>query len=211
MAEIKLNKTELKHQKTLLDQLTKYLPTLQLKKQQLQVEVNNVRIFMEELLEKMEVLKQQITTWSILLSQKLPVDIHDFLHVDDILFTQENIAGVEVPFFEDVKFLEKDYSEFSTPLWFDRAVIELKEVIELREQMKITAQRQALLEEELRQTNIKVNLFEKRLIPLCKENIKKIKIFLGDQEIASICNAKIAKDKLKRKEEVALAATAEAV
>ena len=38
------------------------------------------------------------------------------------------------------------------------------------------------------------------MIPQCKENIRKIKIFLGDQEIAAICNAKIAKDKLKRKE-----------
>lgn len=38
------------------------------------------------------------------------------------------------------------------------------------------------------------------MIPECRENIRKIKIFLGDQEIAAICNAKIAKDKLKRKE-----------
>ena len=61
-------------------------------------------------------------------------------------------------------------------------------------------EKQDLLSEELRQTNIKVNLFEKRMIPECRENIRRIKIFLGDQEIAAICNAKIAKDKLKRKE-----------
>ena len=59
-----------------------------------------------------------------------------------------------------------------------------------------------LLCEELRQTSIKVNLFEKRMIPQCKENIRKIKIFLGDQEVAAICNAKIAKGKLKKKDEM---------
>ncbi|MDA3900107.1 MAG: V-type ATP synthase subunit D [Spirochaetes bacterium] len=205
MAEIKLNKTELKIQKTLMDQLEKYLPTLQLKKQQLQVEVNNVRLFMENLEEQMEKMKKSLSTWSLLLSQKEPVDIKKYLKVQDVLSSLENIAGVEVPFFDRVVFEEKDSSSFATPIWFDRAVADLKELIDLREKMKITSLRQSLLEEELRQTNIKVNLFEKRLIPQCKKNIKRIKIFLGDQEIASICNAKIAKDKLKRKEEESVA------
>ena len=206
MAEIKLNKTELKSQQLLMDQLSKYLPTLQLKKQQLQVEVNSVRNFFDELHQKMDRMKKDFLSWSILLSQKEPVDIKEFLVVEEVISLQENIAGVEVPFFDKIIFTDREYSSFSTPLWFDKAVESLKKLIKVREQMRITEIRQQLLEEELRQTNIKVNLFEKRLIPQCKNNIKKIKIFLGDQEIASICNAKIAKDKLKRKE-----LTAEAV
>jgi V/A-type H+/Na+-transporting ATPase subunit D len=42
-----------------------------------------------------------------------------------------------------------------------------------REKLKIIRERMELLSEELRQTSIKVNLFEKRMIPQCKENIKK--------------------------------------
>ncbi|MBN2435705.1 MAG: V-type ATP synthase subunit D [Spirochaetes bacterium] len=206
MAEIKLNKTELKSQQMLMDQLSKYLPTLQLKKQQLQVEVNSVKNFFDELNQKMDKMKNDFLSWSILLSQREPVDIKEFLTVEEVISLQENIAGVEVPFFDKIIFTDREYSSFSTPLWFDKAIESLKELITVREQMRITEIRQQLLEEELRQTNIKVNLFEKRLIPRCKNNIKKIKIFLGDQEIASICNAKIAKDKLKRKE-----LTAEAV
>lgn len=203
MAEIKLNKTELKDQKAKLDQLTKYLPTLQLKKQQLQVEVNNVQLFLEKLEAELKSLAESVYPWASLLSEKMTVDIKTLVSVADVETEQENIAGVEVPVFQKILFNNIDYSYLVMPVWLDTAVEKFKKMIELRERIKVTKFRLGLLEEELRQTNIKVNLFEKRLIPECRENIKKIKIFLGDQEIASICNAKIAKDKLKRKEELA--------
>jgi V/A-type H+-transporting ATPase subunit D len=203
VAEIKLNKTELKDQKAKLAQLTKYLPTLQLKKQQLQVEVNNVHLFLDELKSKLDSEAESVYPFAALLSQKLTVNIGSLVSVLNVNTEQENVAGVEVPVFKDVEFDISDYSFLVMPVWIDTALEKFKAMIQLREQIKVTTFRLGLLEEELRQTNIKVNLFEKRLIPECKENIKKIKIFLGDQEIASICNAKIAKDKLKRKEELA--------
>ena len=200
MAEIRLNKTELKNQKGLLAQLTKYLPTLQLKKQQLQAEVEVIRNSVAELEEGMKKLRESIEPWSILFSQKLTTNILVFLQIETILREHENIAGVEVPVFKEIAFKDIAYSHFMMPVWFDKGLIELKKVISQREKLKVGAERLALLEEELRQTNIKVNLFEKRMIPECKENIRRIKIFLGDQEIAAICNAKIAKDKLNRRE-----------
>ncbi|HPW52290.1 MAG TPA: V-type ATP synthase subunit D [Spirochaetota bacterium] len=200
MAEIKLNKTEQKKQKNLLGQLTKYLPTLQLKKQQLQVEVDGVRTGAEDIMKEMQKVCDSMSSWSALLSQPLPFAVSSLVKVKEVVTTSENIAGVEVPLFESISFLILDYSYLFTPVWLDRAVVEFKALITLREKYKIIKEKLALLEEELRQTNIKVNLFEKRMIPECKENIRKIKIFLGDQEIAAICNAKIAKDKLEKKD-----------
>ncbi len=200
MAEIKLNKTEQKKQKNLLGQLTKYLPTLQLKKQQLQVEVDGVRTSAEEIMKEMQKVCDGMSSWSALLSQPLPFSINSLVKVKEVVSASENIAGVEVPLFESITFSVFNYSYLFTPVWIDRAIVELKELITLREKHKIINEKLALLEEELRQTNIKVNLFEKRMIPECKENIRKIKIFLGDQEIAAICNAKIAKDKLEKKD-----------
>ncbi len=200
MAEIKLNKTELKKQKTLKDQLTKYLPTLQLKKQQLQAEVEYARQRTEAIEIAMTKLQNDLKTWSVLFSQKLTVNLFEFLQIEEIETEKENIAGVDIPVFKNLKFHEKKYSIYMMPVWFDRGIAELRNLITLREEQKIAKNKMQLLEEELRQTNIKVNLFEKRMIPECTENIRKIKIFLGDQEIAAICNAKIAKDKLKRKE-----------
>ena len=43
MAKIKLTKNELKFQRDALKRFQRYLPTLQLKKQQLQMEVRHVR------------------------------------------------------------------------------------------------------------------------------------------------------------------------
>lgn len=207
MAEIKLNKTELKIQKTLLDQLTKYLPTLQLKKQQLQAEVENLRAMVSKIEKDIDSKKNEIKKWSVLFSEKLTIDLRQLILVEEIKKGSENIAGVEVPVFDGLVFQKADYSYFVMPVWIDKAVEELKNLITLRENFKIAQERLKLVEEELRQTNIKVNLFEKRMIPQCKENIKKIKIFLGDQEIAAICNAKIAKDKLKRKDQIAAEAS----
>ncbi len=203
MAEIKLNKTELKEQKTLLDQLTKYLPTLQLKKQQLQAEVDVLYPAIESLTQKIAQIRKEMEGFAVLFSEKTGVNVHDFTVIDKVVKETENIAGVDVPEYKSTLFKEIEYSLFSTPPWVDRAKELIRSVIELREEKRIIEEKQSLLAEELRQTNIKVNLFEKRMIPECRENIRKIKIFLGDQEIAAICNAKIAKDKLSRKEKEA--------
>ena len=207
MAELKLNKTELKDQNNLLDQLTNYLPTLQLKKQQLQGEGEKVRNEYESVKKEIAKRRASMSTWSELLSQKLTINLYQLVEIKNISRHFENIAGIDVPFFEDLSFTEVHYSTYIKPVWLDRAMRELRKLVALREQNKIVQERHDVLSEELRQTAIKVNLFEKRMIPQTQENIKRIKIFLGDQEIAAICNAKIAKDKLKKKAALAMEAT----
>ncbi|HEB09669.1 MAG TPA: V-type ATP synthase subunit D [Spirochaetales bacterium] len=199
MAEIKLNKTELKQQKNLLDQLRKYLPTLQLKQQQLQVEVDSLTPVIEEVNNRILNLKTGVEGWAELLTEKEDFVIYELAVVSEVVTDLENIAGVDVPIFEKVEFKKVDYSLFMTPIWVDQARETMRDIVSLREEVRVIVKKQKLLAEELRQTNIKVNLFEKRMIPECMENIRKIRIFLGDQEIAAICNAKIAKEKLDRK------------
>ena len=199
MAEIKLNKTELNQQKNLLDPLRKYLPTLQLKQQQLQVEVDSLTPVIEEVNNRILNLKTGVEGWAELLTEKEDFVIYELAVVDRVVTGFENIAGVDVPIFEKVEFQKVDYSLFMTPVWVDQARETMRDIVSLREEMSVIVKKQELLAEELRQTNIKVNLFEKRMIPECMENIRKIRIFLGDQEIAAICNAKIAKEKLDRK------------
>lgn len=199
MAEIKLNKTELKQQKNLLDQLRKYLPTLQLKQQQLQVEVDSLTPVIEEVNNRILNLKTGVEGWAELLTEKEDFVIYELAVVSQVVTDLENIAGVDVPIFEKVEFKKVDYSLFMTPIWVDQARETIRDIVSLREEVRVIVKKQELLAEELRQTNIKVNLFEKRMIPECMENIRKIRIFLGDQEIAAICNAKIAKEKLDRK------------
>ncbi|MBU1147018.1 MAG: hypothetical protein KKD11_01570, partial [Candidatus Omnitrophica bacterium] len=43
----------------------------------------------------------------------------------------------------------------------------------------------------------RVNLFEKIKIPACKENIRLIRIYLGDQQTNAVGRSKIAKKKIE--------------
>ena len=54
------------------------------------------------------------------------------------------------------------------------------------------------LNAELRTTTQRVNLFEKVKIPETKRNIKKISVYLGDQQVAAVVRGKISKKNLER-------------
>ena len=82
---------------------------------------------------------------------------------------------------------------------------EVKILVVAKKKIEVVEEKKKILEKELREVSIRVNLFEKILIPRTQGNIKKIKVFLGDQELASVAQAKVAKGKIiKRKEEEAL-------
>jgi V/A-type H+-transporting ATPase subunit D len=63
--------------------------------------------------------------------------------------------------------------------------------------VKIGKEKLAALEKELREVSIRVNLFEKILIPRAVSNIKKIKVFLNDQQLEAVSQAKVAKAKIE--------------
>ena len=67
MAGVKLTKNELRDQQFKLKQLQKYLPTLQLKKAMLQVEVNTARYEIESLKKAFTVEKKQNEEYQSLL------------------------------------------------------------------------------------------------------------------------------------------------
>ena len=67
MAKIKLTKGNLKRQRDALRQYERYLPTLQLKKQQLQREILSQRGILEERQRKEESRRKDILLWSGLL------------------------------------------------------------------------------------------------------------------------------------------------
>lgn len=191
----KFNKTALKGQRDALAKYEKFLPILLLKKMQLQMVIRQLEPVIEEKRLELEDTMAGVRPWSKLLSDPA-VDMEDYLRVQEIIVTKDNIAGVEVPEFEKVIFQDIDYSLFLTPIWFDQALEILKGLVAVREELRVLRQKETLLMEELRTTTQRVNLFEKKLIPELKENIRKIKIFIGDEETAAVARAKLAKAKL---------------
>jgi V/A-type H+-transporting ATPase subunit D len=63
----------------------------------------------------------------------------------------------------------------------------------LRVRVDIAEQRTDALAVALRRVTQRVNLFDKVLIPRAEENIRRIMIFLSDQERAAVVRSKIAK------------------
>ena len=86
----------------------------------------------------------------------------------------------------------------STPWHTDECIAALKEMISLRAAGKILEKQYALLLAELVTTTQRVNLFEKVKIPECKENIRRIRIYMSDQETSAVARSKIAKSKSQK-------------
>ncbi|MGI5923128.1 MAG: V-type ATP synthase subunit D [Lentisphaeria bacterium] len=195
MAKVKLTKNELKFQRDALKRFERYLPTLQLKKQQLQMEVRHVREEIAGLDQQVAELTEKGAATIALLAGPEAVGLSELLSVSAWRIGERNVAGIDVPVFLGVDFNDIDYDLFLTPPWFDDALAMARKHIELKLRRQLFEEMLALLEQELRVVTQRVNLFEKVKIPETKENIRMINIYLGDQQTNSVGRSKIAKGK----------------
>lgn len=209
MAALRLTKNELRAQQARLKQLCKYLPTLQLKKAMLQSEVNEARLEVGQAESFYSTIFERVSGYAGLLVDKASLDPARAAKIKAVQRRYENIAGIEVPYFDGMSFESYDYDLFDTPPWVDGVIKGLRELTEASIRIKIALEKKTALEKELREVSIRVNLFEKILIPRATTNIKKIKVFLGDQELASVSRAKVAKGKIEAAKALSRAAARE--
>lgn len=193
MAKVKLTKNALKAQRDELKRFQRYLPTLQLKKQQLQLEMRQLQAKVEAKRLEEEALLADMSGWVKLFAEPFPWTDH--LRVVDVRQGEGNIAGVTIPVFDGVDFERTLPDLFTTSVWVDDGLRALESLISLRLERRVIEEQYRLLGEELRTTNQRVNLFEKVKIPEAKENIRVVRIFLGDQQTAGVARSKIAKGK----------------
>jgi len=200
MAKIKLSKNELKSQRESLKRFMRYLPTLTLKKQQIQMELRKIEASLDKKTEVYENLHSAIMKWVAVFAEQ--VDLEALISAKELRTGTNNIAGIDIPVFEDLEFTNVPYNLFYMPFWVDRAVEVLKEFATLAIEVEILEYQQKLLSEELRITTQRINLFEKIKIPEARENIRIIRIYLGDQQIAAVVRGKISKNKIIRSQAV---------
>ena len=195
MAKIKLTKNELKVQKDALKMYQRYLPTLTLKKQQLQTEIRTIEANAEAVRKEKALLEKGFENWIAVFSEKdaFPQGI---VTVSNIRKGKGNIAGVDIPTYEGADFSRGDYDLYSTPLWVDMAANHMERAISLDLEAEVLDEQVRLLEKELLATSQRVNLFEKVKIPETKANIKKISIYMADQQVSTVVRSKISKRKI---------------
>jgi len=198
MAKVKLTKGELKKQRDSLKQFRHYLPTLLLKKQQLQMKILEARKLLKERLDAQFKVENAITPWAGLLSEQKD-NLKEWITPEKVLTENVNIAGANVPFFKDVLFKRAEYDLFITPFWVDQGIEQLRELVKAIVEVELVKRQIAILEKELRTTTQRVNLFEKVKIPECLDSIRVITIYLGDQQANAVGVSKVAKKKIEQK------------
>jgi V/A-type H+-transporting ATPase subunit D len=195
MAKVKLTKNELKKQKDSLKMYSRYLPTLMLKKQQLQGEIRLTDARLKELKIAEEQLDDSFKPW-IAVYGETGIFTKDILKIKEVRTSHGNIAGVSIPIFEGADFEIAAYDFTQTPLWLDLGVECMKQALLLQMELEVVEEQRRRLDKELRTTTQRVNLFEKIKIPESKNNIKKIQVYMGDQQTAAVVRGKIAKSGL---------------
>ncbi len=185
------NKTSLGDLGKQLKMRQKALPTIKSKESALRSEVkkakDSARIYSEDLDRLMSQYDYMVALWG-------EFDC-DLIRISDVVLSTLKIAGVRTPILEDIKFEEKSYDLFSSPVWYSAGVELLKRLARLKIESEIYIYKQELLDYARRKTTQKVNLYEKVQIPGYEDAIRKIKRFMEDEENLSKSAQKIVKTK----------------
>lgn len=194
--KIKLTRPELKRQRDVLARFVRFLPMLKLKQQQLQLTMRKIAKDRHDAESDVNQAQQKFNAYRQVLNDISGVNVGELAKCQEVKTSAMNIAGVNIPIFEEVVFHPTRYSLFTTPPWVDTALIDLRDLNSRQAKLDILQQQFDLLQKELTKIIQRVNLFEKVKIPDARENIRRIRIQLGDEMAAAVGRAKIAKSKL---------------
>jgi V/A-type H+/Na+-transporting ATPase subunit D len=192
-----LNKTTLKQQRDQLKMFKRFLPSLDLKRQQLLAALKQARRELAEVEREVEQLDRHLEQLYPLLGSSTAAsrNLASLVQVRGVRIDEENMLGTRLPVAREVDFEVADYSRLVTPFWVDLLIDDLKRLAELRVHLQVRQERVERLDYAARRLTQRVNLFEKVLIPRAIESIRRIVIFLSDQERAAVVRSKIAKQK----------------
>ncbi len=202
MAKLNLSKGGLQKQRDDLRQFQRVLPSLDLKRMQLMGELKRAQHQLLEAEAEVKRLYQRIAEQLPMLANR-DIDVSGLVKVDTIEIGEENLVGVKLPVLQNVTCKVVNYSMLAKPHWVDTLLEQIKQMVEQKTRVQVAGDRVRLIEQAVRKTTQRVNLFDKILIPTAKANIKKIQIYLADAERAIVVNSKITKN-IRRKQRAAL-------
>ncbi len=193
MIKYQFNKTSLGELGKQLKMRERALPTIKSKESALRVEVKKAKDRAQELVRELE---EVMTKYDYMVELWGEFD-SSLVAIEDVELSVQKIAGVNIPLLSEVKYTEKPYSKFTSPLWIADGVNILKSLARLGLESEVYVKRQEVLERARKKTTQKVNLYEKVQIPGYEEAILKIKRFLEDEENISKSSQKIIKQRIE--------------
>jgi V/A-type H+-transporting ATPase subunit D len=208
VAKLKLSKSALQQERNQLKLYQRTLPSLDLKRRQLTVELARARRLMAQARQAVEELEASVGEQLPMLANP-DIQIEGLVEIRGVELGEDNVVGVRLPVLKRVNVSVADYSLLAKPAWVDVLVERLTDAAELHTQVLVAEERARILEYQEKRVTQRVNLFEKILIPTAKKNIQRIQIYLGDAERAAVVRSKIAKAKQARQREALLGLGAE--
>ncbi|MDY0062023.1 MAG: V-type ATP synthase subunit D [Myxococcota bacterium] len=193
--KIKFNRNTLREQTQSLRLYEEFLPTLELRKQQLQLEVRGVEQQLAEVQQRRTGLFAAAAPQAPLLAATF-ARVRPLVQLQQVLIREGNVAGVKVPIFQGARFVAVPYSLLGSSPFVDEALAFWQQALLLRLEGDVLREERELIQAQLDKTTQRINLYEKVLIPEARANIRRINVVLGDRQVAAVCRAKLAKAKL---------------
>ena len=197
MARLAYSKASLSKESAKLKRYKQFLPSLDLKRQQLAAERKKAQQTLSQTELEIKQCYQKSAQMLPMLADK-SIHVHDLVKVAQFEMAEENVVGVHLPVIQKLTIDVQEYSLFTEPHWVDQLVVQLKTMIRLKLQYQTEQQRVSSLSEAVKKVTQRVNLFDKVLIPKAQQDIRKIRIYLSDLERAGVVRAKSTKQKRLR-------------
>jgi len=194
MAEQAPSKAALGQARSRLAAYRRFLPSLDLKRQQLIAERNKARKRVAAMASEREALFRTAGEEVPMLALD-GIDLAGLARIKGARYGEENVVGVILPVVDHVEVEIEDYGLLVRPHWVDRVAELLRRALSLEVEIIVARERVGLLEKAVKKVTQRVNLFEKVLIPRTQAQIRKIQIVLGDAERAGVVTAKLAKSR----------------
>lgn len=211
-----LNKHRLNQLQQELELYQRFLPALDLKRQQLMARQKAIQ---EKTKETEAQLQSSMATllenFPWLLSQR--VNINDVIKIEETGYEEKKVMGVTMLVLSEAS--TTVFSEFTEsltqsigspnedpvvkhyrPYWLPTLYQALKPLLTLKLELWVLTENLQRLKQATKKATQKVNLFSKVMIPDTEKEMRQIKLFLGDQEKAAVIRAKLAKSKQQQKQ-----------
>ena len=192
MARLKLSKAALQQEHIKLKLYVKLLPSLELKRRQLTLELGKARREYAAARAEVERLEARVGAELPMLANT-EIELRGLVKMTAFDLERENVVGVRLPVLKEVECQVAEYSPLAKPVWVDALAERLGDAAEARTRIQVAAERVRILLRAERRITQRVNLFEKILIPKTRSNIERIQIWLGDMGRAAVVQAKLAK------------------
>lgn len=195
MARLQLSKATLSRERQNLASYKRYLPALEMKRQQLRQALKDREAQKAKLLSEIEETIRRVATDIPMLADS-GVDLDGVAQLDTVLTEEKRLAGVPVPVVKTITITPLEWPIMQKPHWVMPVQQALMSLIRLRVESEVLALQVERLRQALRKITQRVNLFERVLIPKTQSNIKRIEVYLGDRAREAVVTAKISKKRL---------------